>query len=207
MSGGWTWTKAVGVEHDEAHVAEQLAQTLDQDREKPRIQALDTILATRWQTVEDLLWQLATERDLDNAVGVQLDGLGDVLDEGRGGLSDDQYRLFLRAKVLTLRSRGRVEQLLQILGVLGYTHMVIYEQPPAHMQIEVLDCPLALETDRVLREAKAGGVGLTFVYSQYSAAEVFRASGTYAASEIDSATGAGSVYDAATGGRSAGCFR
>lgn len=207
MSGGWVFSPAVGIEYDADHVEEQLAQTLSQDLEKPRFQALDTILATRWQVIEDFLWQLATERGLDDAVGVQLDRIGDNLDEPRGGLSDDQYRLFLRAKVLTLRSRGRVEQLAQILQVLGYTHLVIREQPPAHLQIEVLDCTLVHETDRVLRLAKAGGVGLLFVYSQYSADEVFRASGTYATAEYDYATGAGSVYDVACGGYSAGGLR
>jgi len=84
---------------------------------------------------------------------------------------------------------------------------VVRETPPSHQEIEIMDCTLASGTDRMLRLAKAGGTGLTFVYSSFSAGETFQASGTYAASEIDSATGAGSVYDAATGGRSAGCLK
>jgi len=207
MSGGWIFTKAAGVEHDEAHVAGVLEDMLFQDEEMPRAEAFVSIFGARWQVVEDFLWQLATERGLDEAVGVQLDGIGDILDESRGGLTDDQYRLFLRAKILVLKSRGRVGGLINILLVLEYTAIVVRETPPAHMEIEVCDVTLARETDRVLRLAKAGGVGLTFIYSQYSEFEIFQASGTYAAEEYDVATGAGSVYDAATGGYSAGCYR
>ena len=207
MSGGWIFSVAVGVEHDKSHVAQALGDMLAQDKGKPRAEAFVSVVAARWQAVEDFLWQLATGCNLDDAVGVQLDGLGDILDEPRGGLTDNQYRLFLRAKILVLRSRGRVEQLIQILKVLGYVTIVIRETPPSHLGIEVMDCTLASETDRMLRLAKAGGTGLTFVYSSFSADETFQASGTYAASEIDSATGAGSVYDAATGGRSAGCLK
>jgi hypothetical protein len=207
MSGGWTFSPVLGVEHDEAHVTEALADRLFQDEELPRLEAYLRVLAARWQVVEDLLWQLATERNLDDAVGVQLDGLGDLLDEPRGGLTDTQYRPFLRAKVLVLRSRGRVEELIQILTVLGYIEIAVREQPPAHLQVEVCDVTLARETDRLLRLAKAGGVGLLFVYSALDADHTFQASRTYATAEYDADTGAGSVYDATVGGQSAGGFR
>jgi len=207
VSGGWTFAVAVGVEHDEEHVAEALGDLLFQDQDLPRVEAYVETMGARWQVVEDFLWQLATERNLDDAVGVQLDGIGDILDEARGGLTDDQYRLFLRAKILVLRSRGRVEELIQILEVLGYTSIAVREHPPAHIQVEVCDVTLALETDRILRLAKAGGVGLLFVYSTTDLAHTFQASGIYGAAESDADTGAGSAYDPTTGGESAGSYR
>jgi len=207
VSGGWTFNTEAGLQHDEAHVTEALEDRLFQDVGMPRLESYVSVMAARWQIVEDLLWQLATERNLEDAIGVQLDGLGDILDESRGGLTDDQFRLFLKAKILALKSRGRVEELVQILEVLGYTEIVVREQPPAHIQVEVCDVTLARETDRVLRLAKAGGVGLLFVYSSFDASHAFQASGTYAAEEYDADTGAGSVYDATVGGRSAGGFR
>lgn len=197
----------IDIEHNESHVAEALADRLFQDKDLPRAEAWATVVGERWQGVEDFAWQVATERDLDNAIGVQLDGLGDILDEPRGGLSDDQYRLFLRAKVLVLKSRGRIEQLIQILEVLGYTDLTITEQPPAHIQVNVCEVVYAHETDRILRLAKAAGVGLLFAYSEYESEYMFQASNTYAAVEYYANSGAGSAYAPLTGGRSAGGLR
>ena len=207
MSGGWIFDVAHGVAYDADHVGEALADLLFQDVGSTRVESYVSTAAARWQAIEDLLWQLATERGLDDAVGVQLDGIGDILDEARGGLSDDQYRLVLRAKILAIKSRGRVEELIEILEVMDYTSIVVREQPPAHIQIEICDATLVSETDRILRLAKAGGVGLLLVYSDYDEDHTYQASGTYDAAEYDGDTGSGSVHDPTTGGRSAGGIR
>ena len=186
---GFDFAAPTEIEHDESHIVEALEDMRFQDKGMPRAEAYVEVIAARWQVVEDLLWQLATERDLDGSVGVQLDGLGDILDERRGGLTDDQYRLFLKAKILVLRSRGRLEELIQILQVLGYSGISVTMHHPAKIEILVCEVTLVDETNRILRLAKAGGVGLYFVFSSYKIEELFTFSDSLATDTLDAARG------------------
>jgi len=66
------------------------------------------------QDVENVLQQLLLQRWIDTAVGVQLDQLGKIVGQAREGRDDDDYRRFIRARILTNRSDGRFETLITI---------------------------------------------------------------------------------------------
>ena len=87
--------------------------TIEQFRGKPNIQVLHDALARQLQDLFDFFLQLKTGRSLSDAVGAQLDGVGDIVVlsrreagdlasyAGRGGETDDEtYRKFLVYKVL-----------------------------------------------------------------------------------------------------------
>lgn len=71
--------------------------------------------AAEIQEFETAAFQVLTERWLDTAVGVQLDGLGQIIGRERAGSDDDTYRLLLRAQILLNLSSGTVPQILAII--------------------------------------------------------------------------------------------
>lgn len=96
------------------HVAAALARLPQQFRGKPKIEALLTALVTPCASLEDALWQLLVERGVDSAIGAQLDQLGGVVGQERGGLSDADYRRYIRARIAANRSRGNFEDLIRV---------------------------------------------------------------------------------------------
>lgn len=64
--------------------------------------------------LESVLLALLTQRSVATAVGSQLDVLGRIVDEDRNGLSDDDYRRFIQAKILVNRSSGTFPELIRI---------------------------------------------------------------------------------------------
>jgi hypothetical protein len=105
-------TPVVGVDvPDHAAVA---VSRLPAQFQKPRIQAMLRAFAGPAQLLENVLWQLLTQRALATAVGAQLDALGVILNLPRLGHGDGNYRRRLQAVVTTKRSRGNAENLIKI---------------------------------------------------------------------------------------------
>lgn len=90
-------------------IVEGLSRLPSQFINSPIIRGLVEAILTNLQPLEDVLTQLDNERDLDTAVGVQLDVLGLLIGLLRGSLTDDQYRKALRVKVSQNASRGTTE--------------------------------------------------------------------------------------------------
>ena len=76
-----------------------------------------TALVTPCTAIEAAFQQLFTERFVDTAIGAQLDIVGKIVGQDRNGMSDDDYRRYCRARIATNRSRGTVEDLLKIAGL------------------------------------------------------------------------------------------
>lgn len=66
------------------------------------------------QDAENALQQLLTQRSIDTAVGAQLDQIGTIVGQARGGLVDDDYRRYCRARIAANRSTGSVEDAIKI---------------------------------------------------------------------------------------------
>lgn len=69
------------------------------------------------QDVEDAMFDLFVYRAADTAFGDQLDALGNLVGQERGGLSDDDYRRFIRARVMANRSRGNIEDMIRVMNL------------------------------------------------------------------------------------------
>lgn len=118
-------------------------------KELPGIRAWLWAFARQAAELDATFADLQAERDLDSAEGAQLDGLGRLLDEVRGGLDDDTYRAKLQLKVIRLYSEGTAANLLQIFKLVTNAEQVeLVEVFPAEVQM------VAVEPDSVFTDAK-----------------------------------------------------
>lgn len=80
-----------------------------------------------FQTLEDASNELRTERNVFDAVGVQLDGLGEIVGiVRRDGESDDDYRERLLFQPYINRSNGTPEEIIAIVKFITDATMVRY---------------------------------------------------------------------------------
>lgn len=149
------------------HVEEALDNLLSQFKGKPNIEALISLLASQIQELENAAFQIVEDTTLTAAVGDQLDGWGRIFDQPRNGQVDATYRTFLQAKTRIIRSRGTIEDLIEILDLLtgGTMSIELSEFPdtdPAHFDINITTA-LPAGTDgvivaRLTLRAKPAGV-------------------------------------------------
>lgn len=95
------------------------------NNQKPNFMTWLGVLITPLMDAQELLTTMAEMFELDNAVGAQLDILGDVLGVKRlvnfqptnsadsAILSDDDYKLVLRAKILQNQWKGTTDEVLK----------------------------------------------------------------------------------------------
>ncbi len=100
--------------HKPNMVAEARARMLSQFRGKPRAVATVRGLASAAQDLEDLAFDIHVGTTLDNAEGDSLDAWGDLVGELRGALADDDYRVFIEARILANMSQRTVDELITI---------------------------------------------------------------------------------------------
>lgn len=157
-------TRATGI------YEEMLSRLPSQFRDKPRIAAILFALAEQLAGNEDDLWRVLEGGYIDNATGHDLDVLGQIVGQPRNGQLDDEYRRFIRARIKTNRSDGKIEQLLTIaLLVLGGTATVeLREYYPSAIEVEIDSVtvdPYILWKD-FLHRAKGAAKTLQLIYSE-----------------------------------------
>lgn len=164
-------------EHVTDHVTRALARVIQQYKGLPKIEGLIAAHAAQAQEVEDALWDLGTKRYLDDAEGVQLDRLGEVLVEPRGALLDAQYSLVLAARIRMLRSSGTVEDILAVMRcVLPTQTLALIQWYPAAFTLDVHEQIDAEDVDilaRILRRSRAAGVRGQMIYTLSDPDETF----------------------------------
>lgn len=151
-------------EHGDQGVARLIAQYPG----KPRLEALLRIYLDEVQQIEVALFDLATDRFLDVAIGAQLDGIGDIVGQERQGLSDVDYRPLLRARVQANRSEGTVPDIYEVAvatldGSIGDVR--IEQKFPAGVHVRFLK-QLSFDehiVNDVLQDAGAAGVRVVTV--------------------------------------------
>jgi len=114
--------------HIHDHVEQALALLLEQFKDKPNLEALVDALVTQVQDLEDVFHALIYERLPDTAIGAQLEQIGELVGELRGGLSDEDFRRFIRARIQVNLSCGEPERLIGVLKTLTGADNVQLEQ-------------------------------------------------------------------------------
>lgn len=163
------------------HVATALARLPSEYAEDANVIALVTALVTPAQALETALLALLTDRAVNTAVGAQLDQLGVIVGQGRAGLSDADYRRYLRTKIKTNRSNATVEDLIDVVQLMiidAALTVSVQRQALADIVIRLggiaVTLSLATATATFLRQAKAAGVRLHLEYSSATPARTFR---------------------------------
>ncbi len=96
------------------HEADAVDLLVSQYKNKVNMGKLAGIIGRRAQSIEDALWKLVTDRALTTSEGAQLDDIGAILGEERQGRDDDDYRVFLSARILLNRCSGTPEQIIAL---------------------------------------------------------------------------------------------
>lgn len=154
------------------HVGLMLARMPSQFRDKPRIRALIQALALGVQCLEDDMFGVLISTPLDVATGDALNQWGALVGEPRGGLSDEDYRVFIDARVLVNISEGTPDELIEIFRRITAPQISIIFRlyPKASFGIWVLRESFmgdnrARRVGSMMRDAKPGGTEMMLVES------------------------------------------
>lgn len=158
------------------------------------------------QTAEDTLFDMITQRDLEQAEGAQIDQLGKLVGQARGGLSDENYRRYITARIAANRSNGTMEDVIRVATLIindPTATFVITDEFPAGLNLRIEDITvtevLAAILAGFLRATVIAGVRLVLTYQiTLDADGIFRMAGPSAG------LGFGSSSDPSAGGKFAG---
>lgn len=145
------------------HIEQGLDRLLDQYKGKPRLETWLSVYLKQVQIFEDATYDVIIKRLIDSAAGAQLAVIGRIVGEpNKLSLSDDEYRVFIRARVIANRSLGRVIDVLDVLNMISTVPVRFTEQYPASMNLEFAEEPTynTEVTAEMLRDTKAAGVWL-----------------------------------------------
>lgn len=162
------------------HTASALNRLAEQFKGKPNLAALLLDLNFQTQAVETALQDLFTQRAIATAYGAQLDVLGAILGQARGGFDDAVYRQYLRARMLLNISSASKEDIIGVFRALvdDTTGIDLEEQFPASFALRLTGQAFtAAEIAQLvvfLRLARAAGVGGFLEWFESDPADVFR---------------------------------
>lgn len=152
------------------HTAQALNRLAEQFKGKPRIAALISSLTDRTQEFENVALDLYLQRWVTSATGVSLDNLGAIVGEARNGHADDEYRLWILARIQVNRSNGKGDEILTLLALLLQSDEGFRVDPryPAAFEVSIDELPTDLTADeifQILSAARGAGVGMVMIYS------------------------------------------
>lgn len=153
----------------EDHPDRAVANALAQDRcaeDSPRYVSLLAAMGEGVQLQEEQFFDLLVGRGLNLATGAALEQWGAIVGEARGGLTDDDYRRFIKARVLANTSDGTPDELLTIFALITSPSQVRYFiHPPAAFRLqtirgELLSDDMVRRVVRMMRSVKPAGVAM-----------------------------------------------
>ncbi len=148
------------------HVEKGLGRLLWQWRDSKKIQGLVESFMHEVQDVEDVLFDLLDNRSLTNAVGVQLDIIGELVGEPRQLRNDEDYRKALRYRALIARSSGTPTEVLNILQLLTEADKVaLWEHYPGNIHVYA-DVGVNAFVVASLDRATAAAVSMRLMFDQ-----------------------------------------
>jgi hypothetical protein len=121
------------------------------------------VIATRVQVLEDAIYTLLTDRWLENAEGVQLDRMGQIIGELRSGRNDETYLSALQTRITLNISGGEPERVIDYLvRVFGAEDVRYKEVYPAKIQVFV-GSAISFGEAQNLRRIVPAAVGTIYV--------------------------------------------
>lgn len=134
---------------------------------KPRIAALLYALVKQVQLLEDATWDVLDRYTIDGADTARLDVLGRVVGQPRFWADDEIYRAVIRAKIRANRSRGLVDDVIQVIQLAGAVTTVtaVDSYSPATMRVvlgETLTPARQIALAFLLPKTRPAGVQLHF---------------------------------------------
>ena len=119
-------------------VAEAQDLTLSQFQDSPLFLGMINAFVSPLQDLNDTLQAMLTQTFVTNAVGYQLDVIGQYVGITRGGFSDDIFRLFIQVKIAINNSQGTPNQIITIMKLItGATNCLYLPSYPAALSLQV----------------------------------------------------------------------
>lgn len=163
--------------------------------EQPRLQAIQESLLDRLQSLEDVAINVMANRWPLTAIGVQLDTCGKIVGQARGEMTDDEYRVFIIAKILVNKSKGRASEIGEILDLMGFTSI---DMRGARGELIVAASGDYGEiVGPFVAQALPAGVRFAWVFTDEDYDDTFRFSDTLSTREVDADSGFGPISTAA----------
>lgn len=145
-------------------IADGLNQMISFWSDKPIAQGIIKTKLQEIQKLEDLAFQLLTERSVTTAVGEQLNVIGYLVGEERQGRQDEPFREAILLRISLNRSDGTPPVILDILNSITESPIPnIYEHFPASFHAYV-DRNVSHNLVRVLEQSSASGVEARLVF-------------------------------------------
>lgn len=128
---------------------------------QPEWERLLTLVGGLGATLERGIGSIDQARYLSTAEGDVLDEIGAVVDRPRDGLSDDLYRLAIRAEAGSIFASGTIPEILELTRSLVGDEVRVHELFPATIRIAAPDIATAvfLVLLSILADVPAAGVG------------------------------------------------
>jgi hypothetical protein len=175
--------------------------------DKPVNRAFISTFAKQVQDIENVAFAVLQGRTINTAVGVQLDGLGELVGAPRAGRTDDTYRVRIRAQIALNLSSGTPDEILRIVQLMvGSAKLAEYF--PASFIVDSTaganptSAATALEISSIVKAATPAGVRSQHIYAVSPASKVFRFSSSNV-SEMNPDKGFANLAQT-TGGKLAG---
>ena len=114
------------------HVARGLSKLPSQYENSENLKHLLQVFLEELHEIEVCLNDIQLQKDIDLAVGVQLDGIGEHLGKNREGLSDTDYRRVLKVKRIINAGEGQYSTMKSLWRtLLGSTAATVLPEYPA----------------------------------------------------------------------------
>lgn len=187
------------------HAGKAKGNLLEQFKGLDNWEKLLDVYSRQIQEIEDMFFELIEKRFIDDAVGVQLDGLGQIIGAPRDGLADEVYRVQLKVQIRINRSSGIVEDIIAVVALLVTNPIHVRVFPPASFVVTLNDAVTAIPAELVapVGNARMAGVGTSIEFTAADDADTFTfASGDVAELDIrrgfsnDAGTTGGKFADA-----------
>lgn len=150
------------------HVQDALKRLLQQYKGQPRITAILTSFVDQIQDLENAVYDLDAGRQIQNAIGAQLDGIGEIVGIERNGLDDQTYLVFIYGKIGENTSDTTKDKIIAITLLVFISNFVLMDEiPPAAIGLEVgspgLNPELFELATTLIAKSLGGGIGLGFL--------------------------------------------
>lgn len=144
--------------------AKQRRLVVEQYERAENLLSILEIFASQVLDIEKTAIDVIVSTQLSNSVGVQLDGIGDIVGISRDGRSDDEYRNVIYSTIIINHSGGQVETVIEQIRILtDATDIQVEEIYPARMRITVNASSVVSGFNRIVDNISAAGVAVDIV--------------------------------------------
>jgi len=178
--------------HKLNHVVEAADLFITFFKSKLRIGGMLASYMEQVQDLENAFWEIFSETDVDTSAGVQLDGLGTIVDEARQGRTDVEYVLALKTRIAINNGNALPEDILETFYMFSEGRTFeLKEISPAFFIIRMLDAltlldPTPTQFNNMLQSIRGGGIKAQFHYTEVDDDATFEyASGDVAEADVD----------------------